>query len=55
MKYKVISGFIRRSENNKQYIIGDTVELEIEQATQMMKEGFIQVIEMESKPKKQNK
>lgn len=54
MKYKVISGFIRRSENNKQYVIGDTVDLEIEQATQMMKEGFIQVIEEET-PKKKGK
>jgi len=45
MNYKVIKVCTRKSENMKLYNVGDLIYLEIEQAVELLKDGFIEVIE----------
>ena len=44
MEYKLLKPTYRLS-NKKYYSIGDLIELDIEQAVLMMKDGFIDVID----------
>jgi len=44
MEYKLLKPTYRLS-NKKYYSIGDLIELDIEQAVLMMKDGFIEVID----------
>ena len=44
MKYKVIKDCYKLSEK-KYYKVADSIELEIEQATEMLRDGFIEVID----------
>ena len=54
MKYKLLKSVYKKSDK-KVYNVGELIEYDIEEAVQLMKQGFIQVIEEEPKETKKAK